>query len=87
MKIKGEWEHGEIISGTWIFPNGTFYEGIFEKNLPKSRGTWHFVNGNKVTGEYMHSQARIPYTNEIGTKLSWLSEEDIFDPNKMKTSS
>lgn len=86
MKIVGSWENGEIITGKWIFPNGTFYEGQFEKNLPKSFGTWNFVNGNINTGEYKHSEARMTGSNEISTKLTWTAYEEMFDPRIHKIS-
>ena len=86
MKIVGTWERNEILKGKWLFPNGTFYEGVFEKNLPKNYGEWNFINENKNIGEYKHTQAKIGGTNEIGTKLSWCPEEEIFDPRIHKIS-
>jgi len=87
MKIVGHWEHGEIITGKWLFPDGTYYEGIFEKNLPKNIGEWSFSNENKIKGEYKHTEARNPETGEITTKLTWNPEEEIFDPRVNKISS
>lgn len=80
MKIVGEWENGEITSGKWLFPNGTYFEGSFEKNLPKGEGNWVFENGNKNNGIYKHSEARIGNKGEISTKLTWTTKEEIFDP-------
>jgi hypothetical protein len=38
MKLYGQWRNGNIEKGKWIFPNSTFYEGIFENNQPNSKG-------------------------------------------------
>mmetsp|Transcript_17037 Transcript_17037/g.17717 ORF Transcript_17037/g.17717 Transcript_17037/m.17717 type:complete len:224 (+) Transcript_17037:10-681(+) len=80
MKIVGNWENGEILSGKWIYPNGTYYEGLFEKNLPKGDGSWSFTNRNVNTGEYKHSEARVGNSGEISTKLTWSPKEEVFDP-------
>lgn len=82
MKIVGDWSNGEIVEGKWIFPDKTVFEGLFEKNLPKNKGQWKFSNGNVITGEYSHSKARAKEDNQIETKLSWKTEEEVFDPNK-----
>lgn len=29
MKMIGDWEKGEIVTGRWIYPNGLYYEGEF----------------------------------------------------------
>lgn len=80
MKIIGTWSEGEIIEGRWEFPNGTFYEGKFEKNFPKNFGSWNFKNHNKVEGEYMHSLIHDSTTDSIKTRIDWKSNEEIFDP-------
>lgn len=86
MKIVGQWSHGEILSGKWIFPDGTYYEGIFEKNLPKNTGVWNFKNGNTTKGDYKHSEARDIETSDIKTKLTWYPDEETFDPRINKIS-
>lgn len=83
MKVAGEWINGDITEGKWIFPNKTYYEGIFEKNMPKNKGKWVFANGDNVLGRYFHSQANIDsLSDELGTKLTWNTDEEVFDPNK-----
>ena len=52
MKYIGNWKAGFLEKGIWKFPNGTCYEGVFEKNKPKGKGKWVFGNGNIVEGEY-----------------------------------
>lgn len=51
-KLVGEWVTGKIVSGKWIFPNGTFYSGRFRYNKPFGKGVWVFQNGNQLTGTY-----------------------------------
>lgn len=80
MKVVGDWVNGEITKGRWIFPDKTYYEGEFEENLPKNKGKWLFSNGNELNGEYFHSEAIDKETNEILKKLSWRSDEVLFDP-------
>merc|ERR1711920_629852 len=55
-KLAGEWETGKIVSGKWIFPNGTFYSGRFRYNKPFGKGVWVFKNGNQLTGEYIQKE-------------------------------
>ena len=43
---------GQMISGEWVYPNGTNYRGNFDNNKPKGKGTWTFENGNVVAGAY-----------------------------------
>jgi len=55
-KLVGEWVQGKIVSGEWIFPNGTFYSGAFRYNKPFGKGVWIFKNGNQLTGEYIQKE-------------------------------
>jgi len=55
-KLKGEWSKGQIQSGQWIFPNGTFYSGKFRYNKPVGKGVWVFPNGNQLMGEYKQKE-------------------------------
>ena len=48
----GTWKEGNFMSGKWIFPNGTHFEGKFDNNRPKGKGLWKFANGNSAEGEY-----------------------------------
>jgi len=52
MKYVGEWFEGKFLSGKWLYPNGTYFEGKFQNNKPKGSGTWHFENGNQLDGTY-----------------------------------
>jgi len=55
-KLVGDWVQGKIVSGEWIFPNGTFYSGKFRYNKPFGKGVWIFRNGNQLTGEYVQKE-------------------------------
>ncbi len=72
--------NGEIISGKWIFPNLTYFEGNFEKNKPKGLGFWCFKNGNKIQGEFNHSQVEDPETGNPYTKIKWMTTQENVDP-------
>ena len=69
MKFMGKWFNGEIISGSWKYPNGTSYDGTFDSNKPKGKGQWNFQNGNVVLGEYTQTRRADIEGDDI--KLSW----------------
>ena len=46
MKFVGNFKGGQICEGKWLYPNGSYFEGLFENNMPKAQGQWHFGNGN-----------------------------------------
>ena len=52
MKYVGHFKSGQLVQGKWKYPNGTYFEGNFDNNQPKGKGSWHFANGNNVGGEY-----------------------------------
>lgn len=51
-KLIGEWAGGEFVKGKWMLTNGTYFEGVFDKNMPKGTGKWVFSTGNQVAGVY-----------------------------------
>jgi hypothetical protein len=55
-KLVGQWEKGKMVSGKWVFPNGTFYSGKFRYNKPFGEGMWVFANGNQLTGSYIQKE-------------------------------
>ncbi len=58
-----------------MYPNGTFFEGQYDKNKPKGTGKWNFDNGNVLDGEYTQTvRADVP-GDEI--KLAWKTTSDI----------
>lgn len=56
MKLYGQWVNGEMKTGRWIYPNGTYFEGNFVNNKPQGEGTWYFKNGNVMKGNYEHQK-------------------------------
>jgi hypothetical protein len=83
MKIEGHWENGEVKSGKWIFPNGVYFEGKFEKNKPKGDGVWHFPNGNTIKGDFSHGLVENA-EGEPMIKINWSTHHEIIDPLKYK---
>ena len=94
MKIAGEWEDGKIVSGKWIFPNGTYFEGKFQKNYPIGEGVWHFSNGNTVKGTFTQEEKENPNPPEEGegeegvdntmmTVITFKTDPQIVDPTRV----
>ena len=79
MKLVGEWVENQIVSGRWIFPNGTYYEGNFTNNKPNEKGRWYFGNGNVVDGSYKQTVIpnEDPDDKKINLKLEWQSNVGI----------
>ena len=75
MKIVGECASRMIVSGKWIFANGTYFEGVFENNYPKGEGVWHFAHGNIVKGEFTH-ELRDGEGDQQQTVINWLSQKE-----------
>lgn len=85
MKIVGEWNEGKIIEGKWVFPNGTYFEGKFENNLPKGSGVWHFANGNTTVGEFNHTtKDRDDEEEGTITVIDWKTNPEIVDPTRYR---
>jgi len=55
-KYVGTFKNGQLITGKWLYPNGTYFEGNFGHNQPKGQGKWHFANGNVVEGCYSQTK-------------------------------
>ena len=75
MKFVGEWKKGQMETGKWVYPNGTYFEGTFNCNKPKGKGKWNFENGNIVEGDYTQTVRADVEGNEI--KLAWQSLSDV----------
>lgn len=85
MKLSGVWEDGKIVKGKWIFPNGIYWEGNFNKNKPTGEGTWVFFDGNVVKGAFKQAEDEeaepIPDTDEKPIKISWETKVNAFNAN------
>ena len=73
QKFVGEWRKGQMVSGKWVYPNGTCFSGTFDNNKPKGAGEWSFANGNKVEGTYKQTM-RVDVDD---FKLTWKTTGDI----------
>ena len=69
QKYVGNFMQGQMISGKWIYPNGTHFDGGFDNNKPKGAGCWSFENGNKVKGTYRQTRKVEDSANDI--KITW----------------
>jgi len=52
FEIKGKFKQGELIYGQCTLPDGSFYEGEFEKLLPHGKGLMKYNNGNDYRGQF-----------------------------------
>ena len=65
-----------MVTGKWLYPNNTCFEGAFNNNKPKGTGKWHFANGNVVEGVYQQTRkAQAGAGDDI--KLAWTTKSDI----------
>ena len=81
MKFVGKWKNGQMVSGKWRYPNGTYFEGAFDNNKPKGKGRWQFENGNSVLGEYVQTRTAEEDSSTDNVKLSWVTTSDITKNN------
>ena len=75
MKFVGSFKGGNFVSGKWLYPNGTNYEGAFDNNMPKGQGKWNFENGNSVEGLY--TQIKRADVEGLELKLAWKTLSDL----------
>jgi hypothetical protein len=73
MKYVGEWFEGNFLSGKWVYPNGTHFEGQFQNNKPKGAGIWNFASGNKLEGNYEQLVAT-GEDNNLNIELVWVHQ-------------
>eukprot|EP00831_Metopus_contortus_P013279 TRINITY_DN1537_c0_g1_i7.p1 TRINITY_DN1537_c0_g1~~TRINITY_DN1537_c0_g1_i7.p1 ORF type:complete len:216 (+),score=41.98 TRINITY_DN1537_c0_g1_i7:183-830(+) len=77
MKYVGNWVDSNLVEGKWIFPNGTFFEGSFERNKPKGKGKWNFKNGDIVGGNYSQIIEGEDAEGQKLVKLGWKTTTEI----------
>lgn len=84
LKISGNWENGNLTEGKWIFPNGIFWEGKFNKNKPIGQGIWNFTDSNKVKGTFKQAEDEeaepLPDSDEKPIKISWETSANLYNP-------
>ncbi|CAD8054128.1 unnamed protein product [Paramecium primaurelia] len=80
MRLVGQWKENKFVSGRWILPNGTYYEGEFDNNKPNKVGVWYFKNGNKIQGTY--NQKIIPNDDpddkKLNIEMKWASNGYLY---------
>ena len=76
MKYVGAFKNGQMVNGKWCYSNGTYFEGNFDNNQPKGKGSWHYVDGNVVQGIYTQIK-RADVDDENAIKLTWKTTSDI----------
>jgi radial spoke head protein 1 len=72
QKYVGLFLQGQMVSGKWIYPNGTSFQGSFDNNKPKGQGVWTFENGNTVQGSYRQTRRVEDSANDI--KIVWTTK-------------
>lgn len=77
QKYVGQFVKGQMVSGRWNYPNGSYFEGNFDNNKPKGAGCWNFANGNQVQGCYKQSVKADVAPGEDEHKLAWTTTGDI----------
>lgn len=54
--LVGDWENGQITSGSWELKNAGIYEGQFKVGRPYGPGKYTFASGLVQTGEYVEKK-------------------------------
>lgn len=74
-KLIGTFKDNKLVSGKWVFPNGSFYVGEFKDNKPSGQGNWNLNNGNTLSGEYKQTVVpnEDPDDQRVNIKLDWQS--------------
>lgn len=52
-QLTGTWFRGSMVSGKWIWADGTVWLGTFRDSRPLGRGVFYFPNGTQQEGEYV----------------------------------
>jgi radial spoke head protein 1 len=58
-------------SGTLLYPDGTYYDGMFVYGLKNGPGILFMPNGDKIEGEFVNNQiGKATYTKGAFTPVS-----------------
>ncbi len=52
-QLVGSWHKGHMVTGKWIWKDGTSWHGPFKNSQPLGRGIFYFPNGMVQEGEYV----------------------------------
>lgn len=67
-ELKGEWNDGQMTTGTWSLTNGTKYLGNFKNQKPVGEGIWQTSQGTIVEGAYV--QQVVPAEDKADSKVA-----------------
>ena len=52
-QLVGQWEKGAMVSGKWVWKDGTSWHGPFKASSPLGHGIFYFPNGTVQEGDYV----------------------------------
>jgi hypothetical protein len=52
-QLVGTWAKGAMVTGKWVWKDGTSWHGPFKKSQPLGRGVFYFPNGLAQQGEFV----------------------------------
>jgi hypothetical protein len=52
-QLVGQWEKGAMVSGKWVWKDGTSWHGPFKASSPLGHGVFYFPNGTLQEGDYV----------------------------------
>lgn len=69
-QLVGTWDKGAMVTGKWVWKDGTSWHGPFKASQPLGRGVFYFPNGMLQEGEYVQEgDAEDPEAGEL--KTTW----------------
>jgi hypothetical protein len=52
-QLVGDWDKGSMVSGKWVWKDGTSWQGPFKASSPLGKGIFYFPNDTVQEGEYV----------------------------------
>ena len=69
-QLVGAWHKGHMVTGKWIWKDGTSWHGPFKGSQPLGRGVFYFPNGMVQEGEYV-TEGEAEEGDEAALKTVW----------------
>jgi hypothetical protein len=69
-QLVGAWHKGHMVTGKWIWKDGTSWHGPFKNSQPLGRGVFYFANGMAQEGEYV-TEGEAEEGDEAALKTVW----------------
>jgi radial spoke head protein 1 len=69
-QLVGAWHKGPMVTGKWIWKDGTSWHGPFKNSQPLGRGVFYFANGMAQEGEYV-TEGEAEEGDEAALKTVW----------------